>query len=146
MIKTVCAKTVICPVCGEELINIDDMNYSTSICPKCFSTVFEETNGEIHTIRNGKDNKNYNVSMDIFLKQLLSHNMSLMGKFGIVNVGDILLYKTLSTNIYDNRIFDHFYPMIKDFKMKQRYIYFDGYEKYLKSSDMYYRSTFPELF
>lgn len=146
MIKTVCAKTVICPVCGEELINIDDMNYSTSICPKCFSTVFEELSGEVHTIRNGKDDKNYNVSMDIFLKQLLSHNMSLMGKFGIVNVGDILLYKTLGTNIYDNRIFDHFYPMIKDFKMKQRYIYFDGYEKYLKSSDMYYRSTFPELF
>lgn len=63
----------ICPICGEHLEEIDDMNYITSICPHCYSTVFEELNGTLHVIKYGIAKDKYNVSMDIFYKQFLSH-------------------------------------------------------------------------
>jgi ribosomal protein S27AE len=127
-----------CPVCGEELVVIDNMNYITMICPKCHSTVFEELDNTIHVIENGIMKDGYNASLDIFYKQLIAY--SLYAKFlsayqrkkfwselkttGIIANEDILA----------NGIYDYFINMTKGFKMRKPCIYFDGYEKYLQMS------------
>lgn len=135
-----------CPICEKELIDIDDMNYFTSICPKCYSTVFEELNGKVHVIKNGIAKDKYNISLDIFYKQFLAHQMLLKGMLGDVNPGEILCMRMFRLNIYNESIFNHFINMIEKFKMRKPYIYFDGYEKYLEMSDKYTRENFPWFF
>lgn len=129
---------IICPVCGEQLVVIDDMNYITMICPDCHSTIFEEFNNTVHIIKNGIMKDGYNASLDIFYKQFIVYSMytkSLSSfereefwmekKFlGIVNNEDIMA----------DGIYDYFIEMVKNFKMRQPCIYFDGYEKYLEMS------------
>lgn len=138
----------ICPICGENLEEIDDMNYFTSICPKCFSTVFEELDGTVHIARNGMSKKdNYNVSLDVFYNQFLIHQMALKGMLGDINPSEIIASRIFRVNIYNESIFNHFLPLIKNFKMKERpYMYFKGYEKYFKMSDKYTKETFPWFF
>lgn len=138
----------ICPVCGEHLVKIDDMNYFTSICPKCFSTIFEELNGTLHIIKNGFSKEdNYNVSLDIFYNQFIAHQMVLKGMLGDVNPGEIIASRIFRVNIYDESIFNHFFPMIKNFKMKKRpYMYFKGYRKYFEMSDKYTKENFSWFF
>lgn len=136
----------ICPVCGEHLVKIDDMNYITSICPKCYSTIFEELDSTLHIIKNGIAKDKYNVSMDIFYKQFLAHQMMLNGMFGDINPGEIIASRMFKVNIYNESIFKHFSPMIKNFKMKQPYMYFKGYEKYFEMSDKYTKESFPWFF
>lgn len=65
----------VCPICGEKLVVIDNMNYVTMICPKCHSTVFEELDHSIHVIKNGIMDDGYNSSLDIFYKQLISYSL-----------------------------------------------------------------------
>lgn len=142
-------KTIkICPVCGGQIVEIDNMNYFTSICPKCFSTIFEELDGTLHIIRNGISKEdNYNVSLDIFYNQFLVHQMALKGMLGDVNPGEIIASRIFRVNIYDESIFKHFYPMIKNFKMKKHpYMYFKGYRKYFEMSDKYTKENFPWFF
>lgn len=138
----------ICPVCGEHLVKIDDMNYFTSICPKCFSTIFEELDRTLHIIKNGFSKEdNYNVSLDIFYNQFIAHQMVLKGMLGDVNPGEIIASRIFRVNIYDEFIFNHFFPMIKNFKMKKRpYMYFKGYRKYFEMSDKYTKENFPWFF
>lgn len=138
----------ICPVCGEHLVKIDDMNYFTSICPKCFSTIFEELDGTLHIIKNGFSKEdNYNISLDIFYNQFIAHQMVLKGMLGDVNPGEIIASRIFRVNIYDESIFNHFFPMIKNFKMKKRpYMYFKGYKKYFEMSDKYTKEIFPWFF
>lgn len=137
----------ICPVCGEHLVKIDDMNYITSICQHCYSTIFEEVNGTLHIIKNGIAKDNYNVSMDIFYSQLKIHEMAMQGMFGEINLGEIIASRMFRVNIYNESLFSHFAPMIKSFKPRKRpYMYFDGYEKYFKMSDKYTKETFPWFF
>lgn len=136
----------ICPVCGNHLEEIDDMNYITSICPHCYSTVFEELNGTLHVIKNGIAKDKYNVSMDIFYKQFLSHQIAMRGMLGNINPGEIIASRMFKVNIYNESIFKHFSPMIKNFKVKQPYMYFKGYEKYFEMSDKYTKETFPWFF
>lgn len=138
----------ICPVCGKHLIEIDDMNYFTSICPQCFSTIFEELDGTLHIIKNGISKKdNYNVSLDIFYNQFLVHQMALKGMLGNVNPGEIIASRMFRVNIYNDAIFNHFFPMIENFKMKKRpYMYFKGYQKYFEMSDKYTKENFPWFF
>lgn len=138
----------ICPVCGEQLVEIDSVNYFTSICPKCFSTIFEELDGTLHIIKNGISKEdNYNVSLDVFYSQFLIHQMMLNGMFGDVNPGEIIASRIFRVNIYDEFIFNHFFPMIKNFKMKKRpYMYFKGYRKYFEMSDKYTKENFPWFF
>ena len=60
-------KTTICPICGHKLIKIDDMNYVTSICPDCHTTVFDEEDGNRHVIKHGiskKDGYNFADSIE----------------------------------------------------------------------------------
>lgn len=133
-----------CPICGEELVIIDNMNYITSICPKCFSTVFEELFGDIHIIKNGKMKDGYDTSMDVFIKQMMAHGVAI--KANAYNIAEIRLDMILGNNIYDKRIFNHFYPKMKKFKIKNPCIYWDGYEKYLDMSNKYFHDTCPELF
>lgn len=138
----------ICPVCGEHLVKIDDMNYFTSICPKCFSTIFEELDGTLHIIKNGFSKEdNYNVSLDIFYNQFLAHQMVLKGLLGNVNPEEIIASRIFRVNIYDESIFNHFFPMIENFKMKKRpYMYFKGYRKYFEMSDKFTKENFPCFF
>ena len=133
----------ICPVCGNYLEEIDDMNYITSICPHCYSTVFEELNGTLHVIKNGIAKDKYNVSMDIFYKQFLSHQIAMSGMLGNTNLGEIIASRMFKVNIYNEDIFNHFYPMVKTFKTKSSYIYFDGYEKYLEMAKDYFKGVYP---
>lgn len=137
-----------CPVCGEHLVKIDDMNYFTSICPKCFSAIFEEFDGTLHIIKNGFSKEDdYNVSLDIFYNQFLVHQMALKGLLGDINPGEIIASRIFRVNIYDESIFNHFFPMIENFKMKKRpYMYFKGYIKYFKMSDKYTKENFPWFF
>ncbi len=138
----------ICPVCGENLVEIDDMNYFTSICPQCISTIFEEFDETLHIIKNGFSKEdNYNVSLDIFYNQFIVHQMVLKGMLGDVNPGEIIASRMFRVNIYDESIFNHFFPMIENFKMKKRpYMYFKGYRKYFEMSDKYTKENFPWLF
>lgn len=138
----------ICPICGEQLEEIDDMNYFTSICPKCFSTIFEELDGTVHIIRNGISKEDgYNVSLDVFYNQFLVHQMALKGMLGSINPSGIIASRIFNVNIYNESIFNHFWPMVKNFKMKERpYMYFKGYKKYFKMSDKYTKETFPWFF
>ena len=84
--------------------------------------------------------------MDIFYKQFLSHQMMLNGMFGNINLGEIIASRMFKVNIYNESIFKHFSPMIKNFKVKQPYMYFKGYEKYFEMSDKYTKETFPWFF
>lgn len=138
----------ICPVCGEHLVKIDDMNYFTSICPKCFSTIFEELNGTLHIIKNGFSKEdNYNVSLDIFYNQFIAHQMVLKGMLGDVNPGEIIASRIFRVNIYDESIFNHFFPMIKNFKIHVRtFLHFKGYRKYFEMSDKYTKENFSWFF
>ena len=127
-----------CPICGNELVVIDDFNYITMICPKCHSTVFEEYDNTIHTIKNGIMKDGYNASLDIFYKQLIAYSLHANSlsehEFkmfwnekqirGVLNNEDILA----------DGIYDYFADKIDGFKMKQPCIYFKGYEKYLEMS------------
>jgi endogenous inhibitor of DNA gyrase (YacG/DUF329 family) len=72
-----------CPFCGEELVVIDNMNFITSICPHCFTTVFEESNGDIHTIENGIMKDGYDASLDIFIKQISAHGIALINNWPV---------------------------------------------------------------
>lgn len=64
-----------CPICGEELVLIDNYNYITMICPECHSTVFEEFDHTKHVIKNGIMKDGYNASMDIFYKQFITYSL-----------------------------------------------------------------------
>lgn len=127
-----------CPVCGEELVVIDNMNYVTMICSKCHSTVFEEFNHTTHVIKNGIMKDGYNASMDIFYKQLISY--SLYAKF-LSPYQRKKFWNEIRTNglianedILADGIYDYFIQLTKGFEMKKPCIYFDGYEKYLDMS------------
>lgn len=135
-----------CPCCGATLVKIDDMNYFTLICPECYTTVFEEIDGKVHSIKNGIASDGYNVSLDIFYKQFMGHEMMLNGMFGKINPGEIILSRIFRRNIYDELIFKHFSPMIHDFTDRRPYMYFKGYSKYFKMSDKYTKETFPWFF
>nr|DAD99070.1 MAG TPA: hypothetical protein [Siphoviridae sp. ct4Ap70] len=39
-----------------------------------------------------------------------------------------------SKHIYSDSIYNHFFPMINKYKMRQKYNYCDGYNKYYKTS------------
>ncbi len=136
----------VCPICGEMLVKIDDMNYFTSLCPQCHSAVFEELDGTLHVTKSGIAQDGYNVSLDIFYKQLVCHQMAIEGKFGDADLSEIMRARIFRTNIYNEAIYSYFAPMTDDFKMRQPYIYFNGYEKYFKMSDEYVKETFPWLF
>lgn len=138
--------TRICPICGEHLVKIDDMNFITSICPHCYSAVFEEMNGTLHIIKNGIAKDNYNVSMDIFYKQFLTHQMAIQGIIDCGNLAEIVFSRMLKTNIYDELIFNHFIPMVKNFKVITPYKYFEGYEKYLYMAKEYYKDVYPTFY
>lgn len=130
----------VCPVCGEELVVIDNYNYATMICPICHSAVFEEFNHKIHVIKNGIMEDGYNASMDIFYKQFITYSLYARSltkqeynEFwrekkldGIINNEDI----------FADGIYDYFVDKMKSFKMKQPCIYFNGYEKYLRMSEV----------
>lgn len=135
-----------CPICGEELIAVDDLNYFTSICPKCYSAVFEETNGALHVIENGIAQDGYNVSLDIFYKQLQSDQMAMHGILDNIDLGVIVFKRIFHIGIYHPSISKHFMRNIENFKVRARYIYFDGYEKYLKITDEYVTKNYPWLF
>ena len=140
-------KTTKCPLCKNKLVEIDDKNYVTSICPKCFSTVFDENNGNRHVIENGISKEDgYNISLDIVYKQFLVHQMILSGALGDINTEDIVYQRVFEENIYNKFIFNHFSPMFKNFKMRQPYMYFNGYKKYFEMSDTYTKSNFPQFF
>jgi len=127
----------VCPICGEDLVVIDNFNYITMICPKCHSTVFEELDNTVHVIKNGIIKDGYDASMDIFYKQFIAYS---------------LYAKTLSRREYEefwnekkfigfmgedilaDGIYDYFVDKVKNFKMRQPCIYFKGYEKYLEMS------------
>ncbi|POO87893.1 hypothetical protein [Clostridium sp. 3-3] len=126
-----------CPFCGEELEVIDNMNFITSICPHCFTTVFEELNGKIHTIKNGIMSDGYNSSLDIFIKQLAAHGMAIKNEWA--DLDDIRLDMFLGMSIYNQSIQEHFLPMMDSFNLKQPCIYWDGYEKYLEMSKEIYK-------
>jgi transcription elongation factor Elf1 len=127
-----------CPVCGEDLVVIDDMNYMTMICPNCHSTIFEEFDNTVHIIKNGIMKDGYNASLDIFYKQFIAYLIYVRTlssyeqkefwtekKFiGMINNEDIMA----------DGIYDYFVDMVGDFKMRQPCIYFKGYEKYLEMS------------
>lgn len=127
-----------CPVCKYKLVVIDNYNYITMICPKCHSTVFEEFNHVVHIVKNGIMEDGYDVSLDIFYKQLLTHAMyantlqrddfeeywNRIKWIGVIGNEDIL----------SDGIYDYFINKIENFKMKQPCIYFNGYEKYLEAS------------
>ena len=136
----------ICPVCGERLVKIDDMNYITSICPHCYSTVFEEINGTLHVIKNVNAKDNNNVSMDVFYKQFLTHQMVMQGIIDCGNLGEIMFLRMIKGNIYEESIFNHFAPMVKKFKMITPYKYFEGYEKYLDMAKDYYKDVQPTFY
>lgn len=139
-------KATICPICGHELIKIDDMNYVTSICPNCYTTVFDEKYDNRHVIKYGISKKDgYNVSLDIVYKQFLSDQMIMSGRLN-VNPCEVLCRRIFKTDIYSEPMLNHFFPMFKNFKMHQKYNYFDGYDKYFKMSDNYFRKTFPEFY
>lgn len=135
-----------CPICKASLEEIDDMNYSTYICPECYSAIFEEPNGNVHAVKYGIAEDGYNVSLDIFYKQILMDRMLLNGMLGMVNPSLVLLLRLVNAGIYNQKIYRHFLPMTDDFKARRPYIYFIGYEKYFAMSDKYAKETFPRIF
>jgi len=128
-----------CPVCGEELVVIDDMNYMTMICPDCHSTVFQEFNNTVHTIKNGIMKDGYNASLDIFYKQLTAYSIYVKNLHPVLrkNFWEERKFVGMINNedIMADGIYDYFVDMVKDFKIKIPCIYFKGYEKYLKMSE-----------
>ena len=117
-------KIKICPVCGEHLVKIDDMNYFTSICQKCFSTIFEELDGLYILLKMvSQKEDNYNVSLDIFYNQFLAHQMVLKGLLGNVNPGEIIASRIFRVNIYDESILITSFPMIEKFQNEETSIY-----------------------
>lgn len=139
-------KTITCPICGHKLIEIDNMNYVTSICSNCYTTVFDEEDGNRHILKYGISEKDgYNVSLDIVYKQFLSDQMIMSGKLN-VNPGNVICRRIFKTDIYSDLMQNHFFPMFNKFKMRQKYNYFDGYNKYYKVSEMYFRNAFPKLY
>lgn len=127
-----------CPVCGDKLVVIDNYNYITMICPSCHTTVFEEFNHNVHVIKNGIMADGYNSSLDIFYKQLIAHSIyanSLSSDDFEEFWSEKLLIGILhNEDILANGIYDYFINKIKNFKLKQSCIYFDGYEQYLEMS------------
>lgn len=125
-----------CPVCGEELVIID--NYITMICPKCHSTVFKELNNVTHTIKNGIMEDGYDASLDIVYKQFITY--SLYAKSLTKNQYEEFWLEKKMLGLFSNEdifaegIYNYYVDKIKDFKMRQPCIYFDGYEKYLEMS------------
>ena len=139
-------KTITCPICGHKLIEIDNMNYVTSICSNCYTTVFDEEDGNRHVLKYGISEKDgYNVSLDIVYKQFLSDQMIMSGKLN-VNPGNVICRRIFKTDIYSDLMQNHFFPMFNKFKMRQKYNYFDGYNKYYKVSEMYFRNALPKLY
>jgi Zn-finger nucleic acid-binding protein len=130
--------TTICPVCGEELVIIDNFNYITMICPKCHTTVFEEFDHIIHFIKNGIMKDGYNVSLDIVYKQFIAYSLyartlsrNEYEKFWIEKK---LMSQLSNEDIFADGIYDYFVNKFTNFKMRQPCIYFKGYEKYLEMS------------
>lgn len=133
----VSCKSKKCPVCGKELIIIDNMNYFTLICRKCHTTVFEEFDGNIHKIKCGIMKDGYNASLDIFMKSLMSDTITAYN----MNEDDRRDYyenrvfegHVLNCGIYQTDIFEYFKKEMNNNhqKMKSPCIYFDGYQKYL---------------
>jgi ribosomal protein S27AE len=130
--------TTKCPVCGEELVVIDNMNYMTMICPKCHSTVFQEFNKTIHVIKNGIMNDGYDASLDIFYKQFIAYSIftRTLSKSDYEEfwMGKKMVGMLDNEDIMAEGIYNYFVDKIQNFKMKQPCIYFDGYEKYLEMS------------
>ncbi|MDF2950580.1 MAG: hypothetical protein K0S18_163 [Anaerocolumna sp.] len=128
-----------CPICEDELVLIDDMNYLTMICPNCHSTVFEELDNTVHVIENGIMEDGYNASLDIFYKQLTAYSIY------VKNLHPVLQKQFWEekqfVGIFENEdilaggIYDYFIDKIKGFKMRQPCIYFEGYKKYLEMSE-----------
>lgn len=127
-----------CPVCGEELVVIDNFNYMTMICPNCHSTVFEELDNTVHVIKNGIMKDGYDASMDIFYKQFIAYSLyaKTLSKKGYEKFwNDKKIVGLMGEDILADGIYDHFVDRIKNFKMRQLCIYFKGYERYLKMSE-----------
>lgn len=127
-----------CPVCGKELVVIDNYNYVTMICTSCKSTVFEELDNTRHIIKNGIMEDGYNSSLDIFYKQFITYSLyarSLSKSDYAAFWQEKKMIGLLGNeDIFADGIYDYFVDKIEGFKMKQPCIYFNGYEKYLKIS------------
>lgn len=127
----------VCPICGEELVVIDNFNYITMICPECHSTVFEELDNNIHVIKNGIMEDGYDASMDIFYKQLVAYSIyakSLNRQEYEEFWNEKRLIGLMGEDILADGIYDYFVDKIKNFSMRQPCIYFKGYKKYLEMS------------
>lgn len=72
--------------------------------------------------------------------------MAMKGILGNTNFGEIIASRMFKVNIYNKNIFDHFYPMVKSFKAKSSYIYFDGYNKYLDMAKDYFKGVYPNFY
>lgn len=127
-----------CPVCGEELVVIDNYNYMTMLCPDCHSTIFEEFNHVVHTIKYGIMEDNYDASMDIVYKQFITYSLYArtlsQSKYEVFWTEKKMIGMLENEDIFASGIFDHYANRIKSFKMMQPCIYFKGYEKYLEMS------------
>lgn len=126
-----------CPICKEELVVIDNLNYITMICPKCHSTIFQEFDATIHIIKNGIMKDGYDASMDIFYKQFIAYSLytrSLNKREYEEFWNEKKLIGLMGEDILADGIYDYFVDKIKFFKMRKPCIYFKGYEKYLELS------------
>lgn len=127
-----------CPVCGEELVVIDNYNYITMICPECHSTVFEEFDHTVHTIKNGIMKDGYDSSMDIFYKQFIVYSLYArsLSKSAYATYWSEkkMIGLLMNEDIFAEGIYDYFIDKMEGFKMRQPCIYFKGYEKYLEMS------------
>lgn len=140
MIELNFKNNVTCQVCGKKLIVIDNYNYVTMICPKCHSTVFEEFDHTIHTIKHGVMKDGYDASMDIFYKQFIAYSLYAMNlsKSEYTNFWSEkkMIGLLLNEDIFAEGIYDYYVDRIQTFKMKQPCIYFKGYKKYLEMSEI----------
>ena len=126
-----------CPICGKELIIIDNTNYFTLICRKCHTVIFEEFDGTVHKIKRGIAKDGYNVALDIFMKSLASDSML---AYTLTEEEREKYYKErlfegqiLNVGIYQQDIFDYFQKEMErnNQEIRNQYIYFEGSQKYL---------------
>lgn len=139
-----------CPICGKKLVMVDTLNYFTLICKKCHTTVFEEFDGTIHKIKRGKMKDGYDVSLDIFMKSLMSDTMNTCkmtpDKKKEYYMKRLFEGKVLEYGIYQPDIYEYFVNEMKKNKqqLKNPCIYFDGYQKYYNRM-LAFKNEFDEM-
>lgn len=125
-----------CPICGKELILVDNLNYFTLICKKCHTTVFEEFDGTVHKIKCGKMKDGYDASLDIFMKSLAADTINTCKmtpkKKEEYYINKLIEGELLDYGIYQPDIFEYFTKEMEHNKqeLKNPCIYFEGYQKY----------------